>query len=134
MKDHVRAMSGSRPELWSEIRDCLHAIRIMKESLDHCEMQIKSTRTSLNTIYGQLKILADEVHSMRSQGQEPDKEGMLEKRAEMRQALLHRRTNTEELQRHLREYLDVMATEPAEELIPVKNVYHDLRRMLGDEE
>jgi hypothetical protein len=40
----------------------------------------------------------------------------------------------DELEQHLREYLSVMADEPAEELIPVKNVYHDLKRMLGDEE
>lgn len=34
---------------------------------------------------------------------------------------------------HLREYLDVMATEPADSLIPLRKVYHDLRRILGDE-
>ena len=33
---------------------------------------------------------------------------------------------------HLREYLDVMSTEP-DELIPLSKVYHDLRRILGDE-
>ena len=39
---------------------------------------------------------------------------------------------TNELEIHLREYVDVMATEP-DELIPLSKVYHDLRRILGDE-
>jgi hypothetical protein len=34
---------------------------------------------------------------------------------------------------HLREYVNVMATEP-ESLIPLSKVYHDLKRILGDEE
>lgn len=40
----------------------------------------------------------------------------------------------DELEYHLREYLDVMRDEPADALIPLKVIYHDLRRMLGDEE
>jgi len=36
--------------------------------------------------------------------------------------------------KHIREYLDVMKDEPAEELIKVKDVYHHLRRILGDED
>lgn len=44
-----------------------------------------------------------------------------------------RALNSSELEYHLREYLKVMADEPAEELIKVSDVYHHLRRILGDE-
>jgi len=37
-----------------------------------------------------------------------------------------------EIINHIREYVDVMRDEP-EELIKLSRVYHDLRRMLGDE-
>ena len=39
-----------------------------------------------------------------------------------------------ELEQHLREYLEVMKDEPAEDLIPLKDIYHDLKRILGDYE
>ena len=38
-----------------------------------------------------------------------------------------------EVVEHLREYLKVMESEPAEHLIKLKDVYHNLRRILGDE-
>ena len=38
-----------------------------------------------------------------------------------------------ELEYHIREYVKVLADEPAEELIRVKDVYHHLKAMLGDE-
>lgn len=38
-----------------------------------------------------------------------------------------------EIVEHIREYVDIMKDEPAHELIEVQRVYHDLRRMLGDE-
>lgn len=38
-----------------------------------------------------------------------------------------------EIVEHLREYLKVMESEPAEDLIKLKDVYHNLKRMLGDE-
>jgi len=34
---------------------------------------------------------------------------------------------------HLREYLRVMADEPKDNLIPLSKVYHDIRRIIGDE-
>ena len=37
-----------------------------------------------------------------------------------------------ELEYHIREYLDVMKDEP-DEWIKVRQVYHDLKRILGDE-
>ena len=40
--------------------------------------------------------------------------------------------SSNELEKHLREYVEVMSTEP-DELIPLSKVYHDLRRILGDE-
>ena len=51
-------------------------------------------------------------------------------------ALVHHEylNKIQELESHLREYLDVMKDEPADSLIPLKDVYHDLKRMLGDEE
>jgi len=44
----------------------------------------------------------------------------------------HYMKKLEDLEAHLREYLDVMSTEP-ESLIPLSKVYHDLKRILGDE-
>jgi len=38
-----------------------------------------------------------------------------------------------EIIKHIREYVEVMRDEPAHDLIEVQKVYHDLRRMLGDE-
>ena len=38
-----------------------------------------------------------------------------------------------ELEYHIREYLDVMKDEP-DEWIKVSQIYHDLKRMLGDED
>lgn len=38
-----------------------------------------------------------------------------------------------EIIKHIREYLKVMESEPAEDLIKLKDVYHNLRRILGDE-
>jgi len=38
-----------------------------------------------------------------------------------------------QLDEALREYVGILATEPAEDLIPIKQVYHDIRRMLGDD-
>ena len=38
-----------------------------------------------------------------------------------------------EIVKHIREYLKVMESEPAEDLIKLKDVYHNLRRILGDE-
>ena len=38
-----------------------------------------------------------------------------------------------EIAHHLRQYVEVMATEP-DEFILLSKVYHDLRRILGDEE
>jgi len=38
-----------------------------------------------------------------------------------------------ELEQHLREYVHVMSTEP-DALIPLSKIYHDLRRILGDEQ
>ena len=38
-----------------------------------------------------------------------------------------------EIVNHLKEYLKVMESEPAEDLIKLKDVYHNLRRILGDE-
>jgi len=37
-----------------------------------------------------------------------------------------------ELERHLREYLDIMANEP-DGYIRISEVYHHIRRILGDE-
>lgn len=37
-----------------------------------------------------------------------------------------------ELEYHIREYVKVLADEPAEDLIKVKTIYHDLKKMLGD--
>ena len=37
-----------------------------------------------------------------------------------------------ELRKHIREYLNVMKDEP-DEYILLSKVYHDLRRMIGDE-
>jgi len=37
-----------------------------------------------------------------------------------------------ELERHLREYLDIMANEP-DGYIKISEVYHHIRRILGDE-
>lgn len=39
-----------------------------------------------------------------------------------------------ELEYHIREYVKVLATEPAEDLMRIKDIYHDLKRMLGDED
>ena len=38
-----------------------------------------------------------------------------------------------DLDYHIREYLDVMKDEP-DEWIKVSQIYHDLKRMLGDED
>ena len=38
-----------------------------------------------------------------------------------------------ELEYHIREYVNVLKDEPAEDLMKVKDIYHDLKRMLGDE-
>ena len=38
-----------------------------------------------------------------------------------------------ELEYHIREYLNVLKDEPAEDLMRVKDIYHDLKRILGDE-
>ena len=37
-----------------------------------------------------------------------------------------------ELEYHIREYLNVLKDEPAEDLMKVKDIYHDLKKMLGD--
>ena len=42
-------------------------------------------------------------------------------------------TTDAEVISHIREYLSVLSTEPAEHLLKVKDVYHQLRRMIGDE-
>ena len=42
-------------------------------------------------------------------------------------------TRDGEIIKHIREYLKVMESEPAEDLIRLKDVYHNLRRILGDE-
>ena len=34
---------------------------------------------------------------------------------------------------HLREYLRVMADEPKDTLVPLKRIYHEIRRIIGDE-
>lgn len=39
----------------------------------------------------------------------------------------------QEVKRNLREYVEVMASEP-DGIIPLSKIYHDLRRILGDEE
>jgi len=41
--------------------------------------------------------------------------------------------NNREIINHIREYLKVMESEPAEHLIKLKDVYHNLKRILGDE-
>ena len=48
--------------------------------------------------------------------------------------MLRRGIEMNELEYHIREYLDVMKDEPADELIKVSQIYHDLKRMLGDED
>ena len=40
---------------------------------------------------------------------------------------------SDEAIQHLREYLRVMADEPKDNLIPLRKVYHDIRRIIGDE-
>jgi len=39
----------------------------------------------------------------------------------------------EEMIEHIKEYVKLLEGEPAEDLIKLKDVYHNLRRILGDE-
>ena len=44
-----------------------------------------------------------------------------------------RKHHNEETIEHLREYLRVMADEPKDSLVLLRNVYHNIRRIIGDE-